>query len=125
MKAIAWDLGHDYNCEIGCDAPAAIAAVRRKGVGRMRHVSVADFWVQEQVAKKKMILRKISTEDKRADILTNHVKKDTVMKHLENMGFGIRWSREVGLQVQYGWNQPGQAGSKEGCKHNVPGRSGG
>ena len=37
------------------DASAALAIVKRKGLGKMRHIEVGHLWIQDKAAKKKLI----------------------------------------------------------------------
>ena len=46
LQAVARDLGLDWGLQLRADASAAIGICRRRGLGRVRHLHVADLWVQ-------------------------------------------------------------------------------
>eukprot|EP00969_Alexandrium_andersonii_P185922 8215078-Alexandrium_andersonii.AAC.1 len=48
LAAIAQDLGFAVSLEVCADSSAAIGICRRAGVGRLRHLAVAQLWVQER-----------------------------------------------------------------------------
>ena len=52
IKSIAYDLGFTFDINIFTDANASIGIVRRRGLGRVRHLNVADLWVQEKIRQK-------------------------------------------------------------------------
>ena len=49
LISIAADLGFKWSLSLHTDATAAIGIARRRGLGKVRHLAVADLWVQEQV----------------------------------------------------------------------------
>ena len=53
----------------------------------MRHIDVAQLWIQEKVANGTITVVKVSTHYNLADILTKHVDRRTLDKQLVNMGF--------------------------------------
>eukprot|EP00969_Alexandrium_andersonii_P144754 6401224-Alexandrium_andersonii.AAC.1 len=48
LTAIAQDLGFTAALEVCADSSAAIGICRRTGIGRVRHLAVAQLWVQER-----------------------------------------------------------------------------
>jgi hypothetical protein len=42
----------------------------RLGVGKVRHIEVKYLWVQEKVRERILSIKKISTDDNRADMMT-------------------------------------------------------
>ena len=68
------------------DATAAIGICRRRGLGKIRHLAVADLWVQDKVRAKDFGLHKVAGAQNPADILTKHVSKDVLQKHLPSFG---------------------------------------
>ena len=48
-KSFAAGLGIKLHIHVPTDATAAICICHRRGLGRIRHLAVADLWVQERV----------------------------------------------------------------------------
>ena len=86
LQALAADLGIHLNLEVLTDATAAIGICRRRGLGRIRHLHVADLWVQDRLRKKDFSLTKIPGSSNPADILTKHVSRDIMHQHMNSMG---------------------------------------
>ena len=86
LKALCHDLGLDLEVRVHADAAAAIGICRRRGLGRIRHLAVADLWVQDKLRSKDFVLTKILGAANPADSLTKHLDHSTLMKHLDAMG---------------------------------------
>ena len=48
IQAMMEEFGIPVNLVIKSDAVAAIGIVKRQGLGRVRHLAVADLWVQQR-----------------------------------------------------------------------------
>ena len=59
MQALCLDLGFDWALELHSDASAAIGICRRRGLGKIRHLAVADLWVQDRLRTKDFGLSKV------------------------------------------------------------------
>ena len=86
LQSIAKDLGISLAVEVLTDATAAIGICRRRGLGKIRHLHVADLWVQDRVKKGDFALTKVAGADNPADILTKHVPRDVMVRHMNFMG---------------------------------------
>ena len=86
LQALAADLGIDMKLEVLTDATAAIAICRRRGLGRIRHLHVADLWVQDRVRKGDFALTKTPGESNPVDMLTKHLSRDIMRRHMEFVG---------------------------------------
>ena len=60
LRSIAKDLGLDFEIHLWSDAAAAIGIARRKGLGRVRHLDVADLWVQDKLRAQELTLDKVA-----------------------------------------------------------------
>ena len=49
LQAILQDFGINVKVEVHSDATAAIGIASRQGLGRIRHIAVADLWVQQKL----------------------------------------------------------------------------
>ena len=86
LQSLASDLGINLDVEILTDATAAIGICRRRGLGKIRHLHVSDLWVQDRLRKGDFKLTKVPGADNPSDILTKHVPRDVLMKHMAFMG---------------------------------------
>ena len=68
------------------NATAAIGITRRRGLGKIRHLATADLWVQDRLRAKDFTLEKVSGHDNIADLLTKHLDRPTLLRHLDSMG---------------------------------------
>ena len=93
IQALAKDLGIDLDVHLYTDATAAIGICRRRGLGKIRHLHVADLWVQDRIKKGDFKLSKVAGADNPADILTKHVSRDIMMKHMTKMGLVVEDGR--------------------------------
>ena len=79
---MALDLGIKLDLEILTDATAAIGICRRRGLGKIRHLHVSDLWVQDRLKKGDIKLTKVLGSENPADLLTKHVPRETMRKHM-------------------------------------------
>ena len=70
--------------EIKTDASAAIGITSRRGLGRVRHIEVAQLWIQEKLAQGKLNLIKVPRQINIADACTKHVPNDILQYHCEH-----------------------------------------
>ena len=86
LVSIAKDLGFHWALTVQTDATAAIGICRRRGLGRIRHLAVADLWVQDKVRSGAFSLKKVKGEDNMSDILTKFVERPLLHRHLRSLG---------------------------------------
>ena len=86
LQSIAMDLGIPLTLRVMSDATAAIGISRRRGLGKVRHLATADLWMQDRIRKGDFALDKIAGCDNPADMLTKHVSKDLMRKHMTALG---------------------------------------
>ena len=86
LQSLAKDLGIALKIHIHTDATAAIGICRRRGLGKIRHLHVSDLWVQDRLKRGDFMLSKIAGADNPADILTKHVSRELLVKHMAAMG---------------------------------------
>ena len=68
------------------DATAAIGIVSRVGLGKVRHLAVADLWVQQAARSGRVSYTKVPGQLNPADIFTKAVDKETLERHTQFMG---------------------------------------
>jgi hypothetical protein len=86
LQSLAMDLGILLDREILTDATAAIGICRRRGLGKIRHLATADLWVQDRVRRGDFKLTKVLGTDNPGDLLTKHVARDVMLRHMERIG---------------------------------------
>ena len=68
------------------DAAAAIGICRRRGLGRVRHLAVADLWVQDRLRTGHVELVKVAGQDIVADLLTKYLDRPLHGRHVQALG---------------------------------------
>ena len=76
------------------DSEAAKSFVSRRGLGRMRHIEVRDLWLQEEVRKGAVIVKKVAGLENPADLMTKFLGRSEVVDRLHRMG--IVWKTKDG-----------------------------
>ena len=87
MRSIMQDFGHIVELDLSTDATAAIGMVSREGLGKVRHLAVADLWVQERQRTGEIVYDKVNGKDNPADAMTKGIDAASMEKHLQCMGF--------------------------------------
>ena len=82
LQSLAADLGISLHLDVHTDSIAAIGICRRQGLGKVRHLATADLWVQDRLKKKDFSLHKVLGADNPSDILTKHVDRVLLSKHM-------------------------------------------
>jgi hypothetical protein len=93
LQTIAADLGISLSLKVMSDATAAIGISRRRGLGKVRHLATADLWMQDRIRKGDFSLEKIAGADNPADMLTKHVARDLISKHMSALGLSYEDGR--------------------------------
>ena len=93
LQAIAKDLGFRWKLVIHADAAAAIGICKRRGLGKVRHLAVADLWLQDRIRKKDFYLVKVLGADNPADLLTKNLDRPTMQKHMDKLGLKVEEGR--------------------------------
>ena len=86
LQSLAADFGINLELNVHTDSIAAIGMCRRRGLGKVRHLATADLWVQDRLKKKDFALLKVLGTENPADILTKHVDRVLLSKHMAKLG---------------------------------------
>ena len=70
VQALACDLGWELGVRVLTDSSAAKSICSRRGVGKLRHVEVRFFWIQEAVRRGRIQMGWIRGTSNPADVLT-------------------------------------------------------
>ena len=105
LQSLAADLGVTVPLELRADSSAAIGICRRSGIGRVRHLAVSQLWIQGRLRDGAFRLLKVAGDANPADVLTKHVSRLLLDRHLRSMGLHREAGRaasapEVAAQVR-------------------------
>jgi hypothetical protein len=93
LKSLLADFGIWVTLTVKSDASAAIGMVNREGLGKVRHLAVADLWVQQRRATGEILYEKTDGLTNPADMMTKSVGGDKISKFLDSLGFQKRGGR--------------------------------
>ena len=110
MQSIAKDLEIQYKIRVHSDATAALGMCRRRGLGKVRHLDVADLWAQAKVRTGVVELVKVLNADNPADTMTKYTDKAIIERMLLNMNMHTLPGRAACA--------PQAAGCKESQSHH-------
>ena len=65
----------ERNGTIFADSSAAIAIAKRKGAGKLRHINVSAFWIQDIQDKEGASYMKVLGTANPADLMTKHLTR--------------------------------------------------
>ena len=86
LRSLAADLGWTLPLKVYTDSSAVIGICKRTGIGKVRHLATGQLWVQDRIRTKDFELFKVAGEDNPADMLTKHLTRETLDKHLNFAG---------------------------------------
>ena len=79
------DLGLRTTGHLLADASAALGILKRRGLGKVRHLNTNYLWVQETMAEREVNYGKIPGIDNRADLFTKALDCDDIDRHVEGL----------------------------------------
>ena len=95
ITQLASDWGIKLRGRVHIDSSAAIGLAHRRCNGKLRHVRVGTFWMQELVEEGEIEVRKVLGARNVADALTKNLPATSLDMHLETTGFQFRDGRAV------------------------------
>ena len=95
LQALLEDLGERVRVAIKSDATAAIGIVARVGLGKVRHLSVADLWIQQAARAGRVSYSKIPGQINPADLFTKAVDRETMERHMRCIGELVQEGRSA------------------------------
>ena len=78
ISGVLQDMGIQYDVVLYTDSSAAKGMSSRRGLGKVRHIELNQRWLQDQVARGKIEVRKIKGEDNISDSLTKHSNPERI-----------------------------------------------
>ena len=89
LRSMALDIGIELQIHLRTDATAAIGMSRQLGVRRVRHLDTSLLWLQNKVRSGDIALHKVPGSSNCADMLTKHVDRSLMEKHLASMNITL------------------------------------
>ena len=86
LQSVARDFGVELKPEVHADSSAAIGICNRSGIGKVRHLAVAQLWVQDLVRSKACRLYKVFGAENPADLMTKPLPRNEIDGHLGRLG---------------------------------------
>ena len=100
MIQMAEDWGVQLEGRILTDSSAALAVVRRKGNGKLRHIRVGTMWIQEKEENGELMFSKVKGEKNPADLMTKGLGVKVIDAQMERICQEYRKGRaEIGLKL--------------------------
>ena len=85
--------GIEADLVVKSDAVAAIGMVKRQGLGRIRHIAVADLWIQQKSKEGAVHYMKLDGFKNTSDIPTKPVEAEVMGRHMQGLGLEFRSGR--------------------------------
>ena len=75
------------------DASVALGIIERRGLGELRHIHTSYLWLQEANAIRSVGFNKVPGSENPADMLTKHVDRSLLHKHMSKLGLHLEGGR--------------------------------
>ena len=85
-RSIMSDLGVDLSIRVKTDSTAAKGIASRTGLGKVRHIEVAQLWIQEKVRNGDITLEKVDGEINQSDCLIKYVGREDIEWQMNETG---------------------------------------
>ena len=100
LRAMMMDLGVEAailsgspGIELCVDASAAVGIASRRGLGKQRHIELNELWLQDQIARGRIGIRKVNGKVNFSDSLTKFCGADRIAQTIHCTGHVIRTGR--------------------------------
>ena len=70
-----------------------LGGCRRRGLGKIRNLATADLWIQDRLRCREFERVKVPGQHNVADMLTKHVDRATLERHMQAMGLKAEYGR--------------------------------
>ena len=75
---------------------AALSLVHREGLGKAKHIESQHLWLQEAVKAKRLVAKKVASEENVADLMTKNLAPEKINYLMAKMGYSfIKGTAEV------------------------------
>ena len=90
---ISVDMEAKPDIELCVDASAAVGIASRRGLGKQRHIELNELWLQDQVARGRIAIRKVQGKQNFSDSLTKFCSSDRIEQTIRCTGHAARGGR--------------------------------
>jgi hypothetical protein len=73
------------------DSSTAKSFASRRGLGKARHVQTRSLWLQQAVAERRVLVRKVAGTVNPADLLTKYLAYEPAARMAELLGIELAW----------------------------------
>ena len=81
------DLGYEVKPVLAIDAKATENILHRQGIGRLKHIDVASLRMQDEVRSKRLLVRRVKSEENVADLGTKPLSTAVIANHCLALGY--------------------------------------
>ena len=85
----AIDVAVKPGIELCIDASAAVGIASRRGLGKQRHIELNELWLQDQVARGRMAIRKVDGRVNFSDSLTKFCTAERILQTIRCTGHKV------------------------------------
>ena len=85
LQSLLNDLGVSLDIKIFTDASTGKSIASRKGLGKVRHISVNELWIQDKVSSKALQIIKIKNKFNPADLMTKHLSREEIRQIMDGL----------------------------------------
>ena len=90
ISSMLKEIGISVELELKCDASAAVGMVKRRGLGKVRHIDVSQLWLQEKVADNVLRITKVNTKENLSDGMTKPISGSEILWLLDQISQEVR-----------------------------------
>ena len=85
LRSLLKDLGVRVDIRLFTDSSTSKAITMRTGLGKLRHISTNELWLQQKIKDKELVHQKIKNIYNSSDLLTKPQDPTTIRSHMELM----------------------------------------
>ena len=87
LTSLFRDLGSEIKASVMTDASATLSMIKKKGLGKARHIQTNYLWIQDVNSRNELGFSKVPGADNCSDVLTKYVNKDLMEKHAVGIAY--------------------------------------
>ena len=87
IQSYCRDLGIEVSVRIRVDSSACKSICGRTGIGKLKHLDVQLFWLQDGVRRERVEMVKIRGDRNPADLMTKYLGSPLISANLARLGF--------------------------------------
>ena len=87
------DIGLNLAIDLHTDSSAAKGIASHRGLGKVRHIELCELWLQDQVARGRIALHKVSGADNFSDSLTKSASNERIVQSMKMTTHEFRTGR--------------------------------